>query len=895
MRTEQSALPSALGPGGQFHSLRQMKQSALNKKVTGTGNEGSVTKTQSATAVKETAKLKELPPLPSVLGSITSLLQKTESLTSFTQRLSGYRKVLEAILSTLPEPSAELDKALSSFQDVVYKDLASHSSRITAIGSFLRGLQSILTTSSPSPDVPSFRSWLQEQSDLYLNVLNQQAANGKKKPPLPVKQKKQVRFPDEEDKFRQIHEVSWYSHVTPPPFGSETQEEVRIESPKKQRVSAAKPVTPPPAQPDDPNRVKMIEKKIAEAQIKIKTLLSIKTATMKDIATIRKGIEEKKTLAEIQITDQSHTFYNYLAPVYYPEMETLNALMDDLSKGPLSPTLQELRNKLKTERDLFEAELSCTELVFAQQRAVKALMNRPLPSSQKEVEILVSPLLDALDMSRKVIAQRGIRPMGDMSERLTRQIELSTIELRELILDLVIQCKPKQFRVDKRLFQLPLLQTVLLSCKNGQWTAYRLPKDQHYEHSADKGENVLGKGSYGKAVQAERLKTSSLTSLREFIYGNKVPEPVEMIALKKMHLTEKFKPFAAREVESLKEMKGVRGFTQMDGDELVLEGRSGTRGRIDKMYVPLELAEKGDLKQYLSKNPINISTQRGLEVAKRLCAQLLMALEEAHVRGKVLADIKPENILVFEDAQGNLVFKLSDFGLMHQEGDKKVSGTTLYMPNNAFEDKVMTAKNDIFSLGATLWEAIFGTHLFSHSKETATPYHNYMNRMDSEGANTAVRNYKLTDVQWPKNCPSTLKKMLRMMISEDSSKRASAHDLLQEHFVQGTFMTLRRDALTPPFIDWVKEKAVPEAFNHFNGSFNTKNVKEKVKEMIKHILQEKVSSGIYELSEFERRQLLPQLQGWVKTVAKEFIPADGRLMKWIDREVQAQVKRVLKH
>lgn len=93
--------------------------------------------------------------------------------------------------------------------------------------------------------------------------------------------------------------------------------------------------------------------------------------------------------------------------------------------------------------------------------------------------------------------------------------------------------------------------------------------------------------------------------------------------------------------------------------------------------------------------------------------QLCAALDYAHSVGKVVhQDLKPANLMV--DARGRL--KITDFGIARTVSDSvaritaegMVSGTLAYMSPQQMNGKRPTHANDIYSLGATIYDLLTG-------------------------------------------------------------------------------------------------------------------------------------------------------------------------------------------
>jgi serine/threonine protein kinase len=97
--------------------------------------------------------------------------------------------------------------------------------------------------------------------------------------------------------------------------------------------------------------------------------------------------------------------------------------------------------------------------------------------------------------------------------------------------------------------------------------------------------------------------------------------------------------------------------------------------------------------------------------AARLAIQAAEALEHAHALGVLHRDIKPANLLLERD--GHLW--VSDFGLARFQGSGDLTGsgdllgTVRYMsPEQASGGRILDARTDVYSLGATLYELLSG-------------------------------------------------------------------------------------------------------------------------------------------------------------------------------------------
>jgi YVTN family beta-propeller protein len=102
--------------------------------------------------------------------------------------------------------------------------------------------------------------------------------------------------------------------------------------------------------------------------------------------------------------------------------------------------------------------------------------------------------------------------------------------------------------------------------------------------------------------------------------------------------------------------------------------------------------------------------------AVALVSQAAMALDAAHAAGLVHRDVKPSNVLV---TPADFVYVV-DFGIAHAVGDTRerltrtglTVGTPEYMGPERFEDRVVDARTDVYSLACVLYESLTGRKPF---------------------------------------------------------------------------------------------------------------------------------------------------------------------------------------
>lgn len=128
-------------------------------------------------------------------------------------------------------------------------------------------------------------------------------------------------------------------------------------------------------------------------------------------------------------------------------------------------------------------------------------------------------------------------------------------------------------------------------------------------------------------------------------------------------------------------------------------------------FLALEYVEGKDLHAHVSRKG-----KLDAEEARQIVIQAAMALDHAHSHGIVHRDIKPSNLMVTQK-DGNLLIKLTDFGLARQVDDDEFKvtreGTTIgtvdYMaPEQARRSQAADVRSDIYSLGCTLFHMLSG-------------------------------------------------------------------------------------------------------------------------------------------------------------------------------------------
>ena len=129
-------------------------------------------------------------------------------------------------------------------------------------------------------------------------------------------------------------------------------------------------------------------------------------------------------------------------------------------------------------------------------------------------------------------------------------------------------------------------------------------------------------------------------------------------------------------------------------------------------YMVLPLLSGGDVEGLIKKaHDHKLSIEQSVEISKSVCK----GLEFAHSKGIIHRDIKPGNVWMTGDGTA----KVGDFGLAVAVDRSRLTqvgmmvGTVSYMPPEQAMGGEVTAREDLYSLGAMLYEMVTGVHRLS--------------------------------------------------------------------------------------------------------------------------------------------------------------------------------------
>ena len=182
----------------------------------------------------------------------------------------------------------------------------------------------------------------------------------------------------------------------------------------------------------------------------------------------------------------------------------------------------------------------------------------------------------------------------------------------------------------------------------------------------------------------------------------------------------------------------------------------------------MELVEGETIEEWVRhKGPIDCPT--ALDIA----LQITRALIATGSRQFVHRDVKPSNVMLCSEADGAIVAKLIDFGLVRDITDQSASGSPVrtgfigtphFASPEQFAGETTDARSDIFSLGVTLWFMLTG-------------------KLPFDGTRDEIRQKQLSGalpLDQLKGIPRTVVDLIKRMLEADPAKRPQSPAELKE-------------------------------------------------------------------------------------------------------------------
>ena len=161
----------------------------------------------------------------------------------------------------------------------------------------------------------------------------------------------------------------------------------------------------------------------------------------------------------------------------------------------------------------------------------------------------------------------------------------------------------------------------------------------------------------------------------------------------------------------------ARASGAIDSEHVVQVLDTGVDPQTSSPYLVMECLTGEDLQQLVRRvGPLTP------EVVLRMMAQACAGLSRAHQTGTIHRDIKSANLFVSRRESGEVTIKILDFGIAKVRADPMSAsanegitrtgallGSPLYMsPEHVLGSKDIDHRSDVFSLGATMYEALCG-------------------------------------------------------------------------------------------------------------------------------------------------------------------------------------------
>ena len=248
----------------------------------------------------------------------------------------------------------------------------------------------------------------------------------------------------------------------------------------------------------------------------------------------------------------------------------------------------------------------------------------------------------------------------------------------------------------------------------------------------------LGEGGMGVVYKAEDLKLDRLVALKF------LPSRVSSSDAEKARFLQEAKAAAALNHSNICTIHGIEEHD-------------------NRVFIVMEYVDGQTLRQREIRN-------LKLEPVLSYATQIAEALQEAHSKGIVHRDIKPDNIMINSKNQ----IKVMDFGLAKLKGGLGLTkaggtvGTIAYMSPEQIQGLEVDHRTDLWAFGVILYEMLTGEPPFRAEHEAAVMYE--ILNLDPKGVQTMRA-----------DAPEHLQVLISQLLQKDPAKRiSSAAEVIQQ-------------------------------------------------------------------------------------------------------------------
>jgi serine/threonine protein kinase len=170
--------------------------------------------------------------------------------------------------------------------------------------------------------------------------------------------------------------------------------------------------------------------------------------------------------------------------------------------------------------------------------------------------------------------------------------------------------------------------------------------------------------------------------------------------------------------------------------------------------------------------------------ARLIIESILEAVAYLHSQGIVHRDIKPANVLIGDQADIGGTLVLADFGSAYvvespppahdistSTGMETICGTPFYLAPELVKGSAYGKAVDVYAVGVTCFQLLFGHTPFQSSLSFATLYHRICNE----------------DIQFPENVISLPgQSFMRSLTSHDAATRSIAEQALRHPWIESS-------------------------------------------------------------------------------------------------------------